>query len=223
MSFFTGTPGQWSQQSTLTPGQQKLQSGLQNSANGSFGQAGNYYSSLLNENNQTFNDLSNPEFRRFNEQIIPDIAEQFAGMGSGGLSSSGFRNAAVSAGADLSERLGALRAQLRQQGAQGLMGLGSQALQPVAENVYTQGQPGFLDAVGEGIGGAATGFLMGGPAGAVAGGLSGLVGNKNQQQPIKGKGSTGPYQSSALNNGFDQNAIKFGQQPGGYNALSPLR
>ncbi len=227
MSFFTGTPGKFSQQSLLTPGQQGLQNGLQNSAQGSFGQAGNYYNSLFNDNNDTFNSLANPEMRRYNEQIIPDLAEQFAGFGSGSLSSSGFRNAATSAGTDLSERLGAIRAQLRQQGAQGLMGLGQKALQPTVENIYTQGQPGLLDSIGSGIGGAAAGFAMGGPAGAIGGGLNGLVGNKNQsvspQQPTAQKGTTGPYQPSSLNNGFNQNAIQFGQQPGGYNPMSPLR
>jgi len=99
--------------------------------------------------------------RQFNEQTIPGLAEQFAGMGSGGLSSSGFRNAAVNAGTDLSERLGALRAQLRQQGAQGLMGIGQQGLGQFNENIYQQGQPGLFDTLGQGLGSSLGGLGFG--------------------------------------------------------------
>ena len=180
MSFWSGQPGKWSQQSNLNKGQQGLQNQLLRAnagagAGGSFGASADYYRNLLSDNPQDFQAMAAPEMRQFNEQTIPGLSEQFAGMGSGGLSSSGFRNAAVGAGTDLSERLGALRAQLRQSGAAGLMNLGQQGLQQTSQNVYTQGQPGFVDAIGKGIGGAATGFAMGGPAGAAAGGLSGLL------------------------------------------------
>ncbi len=224
-NFFTGTPGKWSQQGLLAPGQQPLQNQLQNTANGAFNKAGNYYSSLLENDNDTYNSLQQPELRRFREQTIPDLSEQFAGMGSGGLSSSGFRNASVSAGADLSERLGALRAQLRQQGAQGLVDLGSRALQPTVENVYTQGQPGFLDTVANLAGTAAGAYFN--PGGTAAGLASGLFNKNNQNQGQPQKGSTSPYGTpSGVNNGFDPNSIKLGQQSGGgfshYNQ-SPLR
>lgn len=192
MGFFSGTPGKWSQQSNLNQGQQALQNNLLSAnqgqgAGGSFGDAGDYYRSLLSNDNETYNQMQAPELRQFREQIIPDISEQFAGMGAGGLSSSGFRNASINAGTDLSERLGAMRAQLRQQGAQGLMGLGQQGLQQTNENIYTQGQPGFLDAIGKGIGGAATGFAMGGPAGALAGGLGGLFNRSGEQTATTGQ------------------------------------
>ena len=81
---------------------------------------------------------------------------QFAGMGAGGLSSSGFRNAQIQGSTDLSERLGALRAGLRQSGAAGLAGLGGMGLNPYSQNIQTQeGSPGFLSsfapAIGSGI------------------------------------------------------------------------
>ena len=157
MSFFTGTKGRYKQLDLLEKAQQPLKQQLftasQNQgAGGAYGDAADYYRSLLSDDNSTFNAMAAPEQRRFNEQIIPDISEQFAGMGSGALSSSGFRNAAVNAGTDLAERLGAIRAQLRQQGAAGLMGLGQQALQPFKENVYEQRQPGFLESIAPGIG-----------------------------------------------------------------------
>lgn len=185
-NFLSGTPGSWSQQSNLNPQQQQLQQNLlqanaQPGAGGSFGTSADYYRDLLSNNSQDFNAMAAPEMRQFNEQTIPGLSEQFAGMGSGGLSSSGFRNAAVGAGTDLSERLGALRAQLRQSGAAGLANLGQQGLQQTNENVYTKGQPGFLDSIGKGLGGAATGFAMGGPAGAAAGGLSGMFNRGGEQ------------------------------------------
>jgi len=134
--------------------QQAINAGLNpgGSGNGAFGGASNYYNDLLSNDSATMNQLSAPELRQFNEQTIPDISEQFAGMGSGGLSSSGFQNAAIGAGTDLSERLGAIRAQLRQQGAQGLQSIGQVGLGNYGENVRNQPQAGFTQNVAEGIG-----------------------------------------------------------------------
>jgi hypothetical protein len=155
--FFMGTPESFEQKSTLSPEQQDLFKQLiaaiqGQGAGGAFGDSADYYRDLLSDNSQNFNAFAAPEQRRFNEQTIPGLAEQFAGMGSGALSSSGFRNAAVNAGTDLSERLGAIRAQLRQQGAAGLAGLGQQGLGQYTQNIHRPRQPGFLENVGEGIG-----------------------------------------------------------------------
>lgn len=173
-NFFTGTPGQFEQRSTLGPEQMQLYEQLRNAgmgkgAGGAFGQSADYYRSLLDDDNSTFNSFAAPEQRRFREDIIPGLSEQFAGMGSGGLSSSGFRNAAVSAGTDLSERLGAIRAQLRQQGAAGLMNIGQQGLGNFNENIYRAGQPGLFDTIGEGLGNAIGQF--GGGAGKAIGNM----------------------------------------------------
>jgi len=171
-----GKKGKYEQRSRLGPEQQPLyqqmlQALQQKGAGGAFGASADYYRDILSDDSQTFNAFAAPEMRRFNEEIIPGLSEQFAGMGSGGLSSSGFRNAAVNAGTDLSERLGALRAQLRQQGAQGLSNLGQFGLQQFNENIYRKGQPGLIDAVGPAVGAAATAF--GGPAGAALGNMAG--------------------------------------------------
>lgn len=144
MSFFTGTPGAFKR--------------LEGVPSDAFSHAANYYKGLLGNDSEDFNAFAKPELRRFREQIIPDIAEQFAGAGGGGqgaLSSSGFRNAATNAATDLSERLGELRARLRQQAAQGLTDIGSQG------TYYQQGQPGLLDFAGPAIG--AVGSAFGGP------------------------------------------------------------
>lgn len=199
-NFFMGTPGKFRQGSTLTPQQQTLFSQLLRSISGeggggAFGEAGDYYRSLLSDNPATFEQMAAPEMRRFREQIIPDLAEQFAGMGSGGLASSGFRNAAIGAGTDLSERLGALRAQLRQQGAAGLMGLGQEGLQRTTENVYQKAQPGFLSNVAP-VAGTVLGGWLGGPAGATIGGKIGSAFSRTTspgQEFSVAKGSTSPY------------------------------
>ncbi len=177
-NFLSGTPEKHKRVSTLLPEQQPLYQQLQNAgmnegAGGAFGGAADYYRDLLSNDSQTMNQLSAPEMRKFNEEVIPGLSEQFAGMGSGGLSSSGFRNAAVNAGTDLSERLGAMRAQLRSQGAAGLAGIGQAGLGNFSQDVMTQpGSSGFLSQIAPAIG-TGLGAAFGGPIGAAVGGSIG--------------------------------------------------
>lgn len=173
--FLFGTPEKNERFSTLRPDQESLFKQLLASlqgegVGGAFGSTSDFFRDLLNPNGQNFNALQAPELRQFNEQIIPNLAEQFAGLGfnGSGLSSSGFRNAAINAGTDLSERLGALRANLRQQGAQGLQSLASQGLGNFSERVVTRpGTGGFLSQVAPLVGSALGGF--GGTLGNITG------------------------------------------------------
>jgi len=142
-NFLFGTPEKHERVSTLLENQQPIQEQLsraaqQRGAGGAFGEAADYYRNLLSNENPDINAFAAPELRRFREDIIPGLSEQFAGMGAGGLDSSGFRNAAVGAGTDLAERLGAIRAQLRQAGAAGLQGIGTQSLGNFSQDVMTQ-------------------------------------------------------------------------------------
>jgi hypothetical protein len=205
--FFTGTPEKREQVSNLTPSQMKNQRMLETAAQergagGAFGTSADYYRDLLSNDSSDFNAFAAPEMRRFNEQIVPDLAEQFAGMGAGGLSSSGFRNAAVNAGSDLSERLGAIRASLRQQGAQGLQGIGQQSLNPYTQWQTTQpGSEGFLSSSIPAIGSAA-GMAIGGPIGGAIGNMAGNW--------ISGKGKSSPYGNQQINqNGFSSQLPDF--------------
>jgi hypothetical protein len=197
MSFFTGTPGSYSQLSRLGPEQKSLYAELLNAsrqrgAGGAFGTAADYYRDLLSDDNSTYNAFMAPDLRRFREQTIPDIAEQYAGMGAGNLSSSSFRNAAVNAGTDLSERLGAIRAQLRQQAAQGLTGIGQLGLQDYNENIYNQGQPGLVDSIGPALG--AVGSIFGSP---ILGAAGSFLANKwFKPSDQVAKGSSSPYGKS---------------------------
>lgn len=199
-SFFSGTPDTEDFLSRLTPEQQPLatqaiQSGLGKGAGGAFGTAADYYYNLLGNNPQDFEAFAAPEMRRFREETIPGLSEQFAGMGSGALSSSGFRNAAVGAGTDLAERLGNIRAQLRQNAAQGLMGIGQAGLQQFGEPYLAQGAPGFFESILPFIGQAA-GTALAGPAGGLAGGAIGSGGQSWLAQSRKGKSS--PYGGGGL-------------------------
>lgn len=168
-SLLFGSPEQHKRVSTLGGGQeqllQQLLQALQGGgAGGAFGDSADYYRDLLSDNPEDFQKYAAGENRRFNEETVPGLSEQFAGMGSGGLSSSGFRNAAVSAGTDLNERLGAIRAQMRQQGAAGLAGLGQQGLGNYTQDVMTQGGtqgllPAAAQGLGQGLGGLGTSYL----------------------------------------------------------------
>lgn len=181
-NFFEGTPEKRKNVSLLRPEQEPLyqqlvNAGMNQGAGGAFGQAADYYRDLLQnyDDQKNYNDLSAPVMRQYNEDIVPGLSEQFAGMGAGGLTSSGFRNAQLQGATDLAERLGSLRAQLRQQGeqmrmgaAQGLAGIGQAGLQNFSQNMVTQpGSPGFLANMAPAIGTALGAFA--GPVGAAAG------------------------------------------------------
>jgi hypothetical protein len=150
-----GTPAKYEQVSSLLPSQQGLHSQLMKSlrrkgAGGAFGDVSDYYRDLLSEEPEDYESYLSPEMRKYYEEIMPGIAERYAGMGLGGLSSSAHRNAQMQAGTDLAERLARLRAGLRQSGAQGLTSLGSIGLQPRSQMMQTQqGSSGLLSGLAQ--------------------------------------------------------------------------
>ncbi len=193
-NFLTGTPGKMRQVSNLRPEQEGLynqlqQAGQQQGAGGAFGTSADYYRNLLSDNSQDQNAFAAPALRQYNEDIVPKLSEQFAGMGAGGLSSSGFRNAQVQGATDLSERLGAIRAQLRQSGAQGLQNIGQAGLQNFSSMYQQPGTEGFLSSIAPAVGGAAAGPIgmgIGNAVGSWFGGQGNRVGANSSpygQQP----------------------------------------
>jgi hypothetical protein len=155
--FFQGTPTKVEPVSNLRPEQeglyQQYQQALANQPGGAFGPSMQYYNDILNNQAQDYDQLAAPELRRFNQQIAPGIMEQFAGMGAGGLDSSGFQHALANAGVDLSERLAAMRANLRQNAAQGLAQIGQFGFSPFSQNQVTEeGSQGFAEPIAKGIG-----------------------------------------------------------------------
>ena len=208
--MLSGTPAQYDQISGLTPEQmrgQKLleRAGRKRGAGGAFGQSADFYRDILENDPQALQELYAPELRQFNQQTIPDLAEQFAGMGSGALSSSGFRNAAVGAGTDLSERLASMRQQLRFNAAQGLSSIGAQGLQPHSSYQQTNpGTEGFLSNIAPAVG-TAVGTYFGGPIGGALGNAAGnLFGGSKSMSPYGGQNPSSPQTGS------------FTSQPSGY-------
>ena len=196
-----GTPEKRENVSTLRPEQEAgfndlTQAAQGNYGKGAFGQAGQYYSDLLGNDSADFNAFAAPELRNYSENIAPGISEQFAGMGAGGLSSSGFRNAQIQGGTDLSERLGAIRANLRQSGAQGLQNIGQQGLGNYSQNMVTQpGSEGLLSQAAPAVGTAIGSFA--GPAGAAAGNVAGNW-LKNSFGGNKVGANTSPYGNGGI-------------------------
>lgn len=176
--FFTGSPEKRENVSTLRPEQEGLYNQLVNAgqnpgAGGAFGTTADYYRNLLSDDSADYNAFAAPALRQYNQDIVPGISEQFAGMGAGGLSSSGFQNAQIQGATDLAERLGSLRASLRQSGASGLANIGQLGLGNYSQNMVTQpGTSGFLSSVAPAIGSAA-GMAIGGPIGAGIGNMAG--------------------------------------------------
>jgi hypothetical protein len=198
--FFTGSPERRENVSTLRPEQeglynQAVNAGMGPGGGGAFGTSADYYRNLLSDNSADYNAFAAPALRQYNQDIVPGISEQFAAMGAGGsgLNSSGFQNAQIQGATDLSERLGALRANLRQSGAQGLANIGQVGLGNYSQNMTTQpGSEGFLSSAAPAIGTAA-GSALGGPIGGAIGNMAG--------QWFGGKGNrvganTSPYGSS---------------------------
>jgi len=214
-NFFTGTPEKRENISTLRPEQEGLYQQLVNAgrgqgAGGAFGQSADYYRNLLGDDSSDFNAFAAPQLRQYNQDIVPNISEQFAGMGSGGLSSSGFRNAQVQGATDLAERLGAIRANLRQAGAQGLQNLGGMGLNNFSQNMVTQpGTQGFLAPTLGAFGTAALG---------PAGGALGMMGGNWLQNSFganKVGKNTSPYgqlgeMGNSINNASNYNPLARG-------------
>jgi len=194
-NFFTGTPEKRENVSLLRPEQEGLYNQLINSnkgrgAGGAFGTAADYYRDLLSNDSEDYDAFSAPMLRQYNQDIVPGLSEQFAGMGAGGLSSSGFRNAQIQGATDLSERLGAIRAQLRQNAAQGLQNIGQQGLQSYSQNMVTE--PGTQGMLAPALG--AVGTALGGPVlGAVGSTFGNAAKNWFGGQGNKVGANTNPY------------------------------
>ena len=210
MGFWTGSPAKRENVSNLRPEQeglynQAVNAGKGRGAGGAFGDAADYYRNNLSDNPADFAAFAAPQLRQYNQDIVPGISEQFAGMGAGGLSSSGFRNAQIQGATDLSERLGAIRANLRQASAQGLQNIGEVGLRSYSQNMETQpGTEGFLGSIAPAIGTAA-GAAFGGPVGAAIGGQVGSwfggKGNKvgaNTTPDWKGPASAQPWRGAGF-------------------------
>lgn len=124
----------------------------------------NYLMDLLSGEPEAFANFEAPYMQNFEEQILPSIANRFAGMGTGasGLSSSGFQQTLAQAGRGLQKDLAAMRSGLQMQAipqayqfAQGPLQNQLQAMNwSPYQTTFQQGQPGMYDALGQVLPGA---------------------------------------------------------------------
>jgi len=92
-----------------------------------------------------------PAMRQFQEEILPNLAEGFGGLGA--TSSSGAQQTFARAGERLSENLQAQRSGLQQGAVQNLMGILGQGLQGNQQHYISPGSQGFLQSIVPGIAG----------------------------------------------------------------------
>lgn len=116
------------QKSTYTKGQRKqideiledlrgLKGGAQDITQNPQYQQGQEWLSALFNDPEFFKSFEAPLQRQFQEQTVPELANRFASMGSGGsMGSTAFRNQLAREGSNLSTNIAALRGQMQQQG-----------------------------------------------------------------------------------------------------------
>jgi len=168
MNWFSSTPGQFKQapSSYTQPQQAGFAQALQMALGG------------LQDPYKGFAPIEQRARSQWQSNTLPSLIEQFTVGAPSGERSSAFAGALGGAGTDLEESLAAMRSQygLQQQGlSQRLLGMG---LTPQNQYMYQQEGPSgimqLLQMLAKGAGGAGAGFMMGGPAGAIGGGLAGL-------------------------------------------------
>lgn len=136
-----GKKDKFRQTSNFTPEMSEL---LKSLIQGSTPEQG-YLSQLMSGSPEAFQAFEAPYLQQYQEEIIPHIAERFAGMGSGagGLNSSGLYNTLAQSGKNLQTNLAGLRSGLGLDAAKTLFGGKLTALQARPfENVYQQGSQG---------------------------------------------------------------------------------
>jgi hypothetical protein len=165
--FFSGTQSKLKpiNKDALSQLMQLIQGGggLQNNPLFQSGQS--HLQSLLSNEPGAFEAFEAPFKEQFEQEIVPGIAERFAGLGTGAgsLNSSGLNNALAQAGKGLSTNLAGLRSGLQMQASQ--QGL-QYAQQPIMNLLQALGVLPGLYAEKPGQGG-----LLQGLAGGFAGGL----------------------------------------------------
>lgn len=90
-----------------------------------------------------FEPIARDTERRFQQQIIPSLAERFSSMGDNALSSPSFATQVGQATTGLGEALASLQAQYGQQNQRNALSMLSLGMSPLLENYYQPRSPGF--------------------------------------------------------------------------------
>ena len=147
-------------------------------------QAGNEWLQSMFSDPDFFKSFEAPMQRQFEEQTVPDLANRFASMGSGGATgSTGFRNQLGREGSNLQTNMAALRGQMQQNAIPQMLGYSNQPFQNMM-SMYGQ-------ALGSPMNNAYQPASMGG-FGAMAGPLAGGAaqywgGQYGQQNKVTGQ------------------------------------
>lgn len=141
---------------TRTKQQRQFQENALNQANalqqpgGGYNQAMQQLQDYLNPESELYKNFEKPYMQQFEQQIVPGLAERFAGFGGGmggGLSSSGFGQAIGAAGGNLMTNLAQMKSQMGRQSINDLLNQYNQLsqtglmqnFQPVMQNPATFG------------------------------------------------------------------------------------
>jgi len=152
-----------------------------------YGEGSNYLQNILSNAPGAFEAFEAPYLQQFNQQVVPGIAERFAGLGTGGsaLSSSGLNQSLARAGENLSTNLAGLRSGLQMQALPQALQYAQQPVQnqfAAATSIPNQyyekpGSEGLLGGLLSAFG-TAGGSALGGPFGAAIGsGLGNGIGS----------------------------------------------
>lgn len=187
--FLFGSGDKLKKVSNYSPEQQQAfkslmaQLGGGGALNQGYGNALGILQQYLDPQSDIYRNFEQPYLQEFNEQIIPQLAERYAGLGgsgmSGALSSSGFGQSLGAAGSQLQTNLAQMKSTMQNQALQRILGQYNQSLQTGlgAEPFSYQQQQGSSGFLGPILGAAGTAFAgpFGGALGKMAGsGLSNL-------------------------------------------------
>lgn len=165
-NILTGQPDAYKQLPTKTPQQQNVLSQYANQFNQLGGAGGNLeratsiLGNILSGDEGTFNKFAAPYMQQFEQQLVPQLAERFAGLGGahggGALQSSGFAQALGGAGANLQSTLANLFANLQRGTANDVFGQYNQLAQTALgaspfENIRERGNTGVLGGLASGL------------------------------------------------------------------------
>lgn len=149
--FFLGKPERTQEFSSLRPESQQLLQSLISQLSGPLSSGLGNLDQLLSGRPEAFEAFKRPAMREFQEEIIPQLAEGFGGLGA--TSSSGAQQTFARAGERLEEKLAAQRAGLQSQGLNQLIQLLSQGFPQSQRQVIRPETQGFLGTLAQGAGG----------------------------------------------------------------------
>lgn len=120
----------------FTPSQNKFMETMLQSSQPGMLQGMDYLTKMLSGDESSYNKFAQPYMNQFNQEIVPQLAERFAGVDA--QSSSAFGQSLGGAGGNLMANLAALREGLKSQALSQLQSMSSIGTQQRFENMYKQ-------------------------------------------------------------------------------------